>query len=288
MVAGTSNNVKQFYNSSDLYFAICENRNEADFKNVLDVIRQYVPPNATLLEFGCGTGQLASLVAQMGHKTLGVDISGRFISYANEIYKDSPNLQFRLVDFSQLPFADHSFDCIYTSAVLEHCYEVDKIIADFHRLLKPGGLLVIGTPNMLSPFTRLSLIGKWMAGKRQRFHLYGTPAFFLRSVWLNIKKALVKKPALVYVIPKYTGFTESDEDVTYLSTHRDYLQLLKPFSYKILELARGASKGGKIIAKFFPKLSGEVLIVALKRAWLALFGYLADFLEVTLCFGLEI
>jgi 2-polyprenyl-3-methyl-5-hydroxy-6-metoxy-1,4-benzoquinol methylase len=265
MSTQTLSTAKQFYDSSDRYFDICENRNEDSFRNILDVIKQYVPKDAKLLEFGCGTGNLASMVAKMGYSTLGIDISDRFIAYAKDQYKaQSDKLDFQVVGFGKLPFADQSFDCIYTCAVLEHCYEVDKIIQDFHRLLKPNGILIIGTPNILSPFTRLSLVVKRLLGKRKRYHLYGTPSFLMKSIWLNAKKSLTKEPKLIYVTPKYADFDESDEDVTYLATHRDFLGLLKPLRYKILELARGDSKGGKIVAKYFPKLSGEVLIVAVK------------------------
>ncbi len=263
MAAENTNDIKLFYNSSDRYFDICESRPQASFQNLIDVINQYVPKGSKLLEFGCGTGNLAGLIGQENYKVLGVDISDRFIEYSKEKF-GAPNINFQVVGFGQLPFPDKSFDCIYTCAVLEHCYDVDKIIQDFHRLLKPGGTLVIGTPNLISPFTRASLVAKTWMGKRKRYHLYGTPSFLMKSIWYNIKKAFSSKPELLYVTPKYEGFDESDEDVTYLSTHRDYLSMLKPLNYKILELARGDSKGGKLIAKVFPKLSGEVLIVAVK------------------------
>ncbi|MGC3947779.1 MAG: class I SAM-dependent methyltransferase [Chryseolinea sp.] len=259
-------NIKSFYNSSDIYFNICQNRDEASFTNIIDVIKEYAPKGASMLEFGCGTGNLADLVSRNDYNVLGVDISDKFIRYAQETYASQhDNLKFQVVNFGKLPFKDRHFDCIYTSAVLEHCYQVDEIILDFDRLLKPGGLLVISTPNILSPFTRFSYLLKRLTGERKRYHLYGSPSFFFKSIWHSASKAVSTKPNLIYVTPNYEKFTESDEDVTFLSNHFDYLQLLKPLSYQILELARGTSKGGKLIAKLFPRLSGEVLIVARKK-----------------------
>lgn len=265
MAVENTQDIKQFYNSSDLYFDICENRPQESFQNIVDVINQYVPKGAKLLEFGCGTGNLAALVAKDGYDVLGVDISERFIAYSKDKY-GSKNLDFQVVGFGTLPFADKSYDCIYTCAVLEHCYEVDKIIADFNRLLKPGGTLVIATPNLLSPFTRLSLVAKRLMGKRKRYHLYGTPSYLFKSIGYNLQKALSAKPQPIYVTPKYDDFGESDEDVTFLSNHYDFLAMLKPMNYTILELARGGSGSGKVVAKMFPRLSGEVLIVARKNA----------------------
>lgn len=266
MTRSKDKTAKEFYNSSDLYFDICENRDESSFKNLLDVVNQYVPKDSRLLEFGCGTGNLASMISNSSYRVTGVDISERFIKYAKETYAENHNLDFRLVDFGTLPFNDHSFDCVYTCAVLEHCYDVDKIVLDFDRLLKPGGLLVLATPNLLSPFTRLAFVWKKVTGKRKRYHLYGSPSFLFKSVWYSFKKGLTNKADLIYVEPNYDGFTESDEDVTFLSNHFDLTCLLKPLNYKILELARGGSPAGKFVANVFPKLSGEVLIVAKKAS----------------------
>ena len=266
MDKAVDSHIKSFYNSSDLYFNICQIRDEASFSNILAVINQYVPKNGSLLEFGCGTGNLANLVAKNEYNVFGVDISEKFIAYAQETYGvEDQSLKFQVVGFGPLPFDDNRFDCIYTCAVLEHCYEVDKIVQDLHRLLKPGGFLIIATPNILSPFTRFSFLIKRLTGERKRFHLYGSPTFFFKSIWYCATKALSSKADLMYVTPNYESFSESDEDVTFLSNHFDYLKILKPLNYKILELSRGTSKGGKIIAKLFPKLSGEVLIVAKKR-----------------------
>ena len=209
--------IKAIYNNSDAYFSLLETRNELDFKNITDVIDQYVYKNKLLLEFGCGTGFLAHLVYTKGYEVIGVDISERFINHAIETYNDiDSNLKFQPVDFGQLPFEDHSFDCIYTCATLEHCYGIDKILFDFDRLLKPGGFLVLYTPNLLSPFTRISLIFKRIVGKRKRFHLYGSPRFFVISIWYNIKKLFSRKANLIYVKPDYQRFNEADEDVALL------------------------------------------------------------------------
>lgn len=257
--------IKSFYDSSDAYFEILENRDELNFKNVIDVVNQYIPRGTQLLEFGCGTGNLAHLICKNGYSVLGVDISERFIEHAQQKYvEQNGHLRYQVVGFGKLPFSDKSFDCIYTCAVLEHCYEVDKIITDLDRLLKPGGIMILYTPNMISPFARVGLILKRVTGKRHKFHLYGSPGFLIKSIWYCLKKSISEKPDFIYVEPNYQKFNEADEDVTFLSNHYDYIHLLQPMNYKMLELSRGSSKVGKIIAKVFPKLSGEVLIVARK------------------------
>src|SRR5687767_7542894 len=119
MNKANESDIKSFYNSSDLYFNICQNRDESSFTNIIDVINQYSPKKSLLLEFGCGTGNLANFVGSNERQVIGVDISEKFIKYAQETYAENRNLKFQVVSFGTLPFNDNSFDCIYTCAVLE-------------------------------------------------------------------------------------------------------------------------------------------------------------------------
>jgi SAM-dependent methyltransferase len=52
-------------------------------------------------------------------------------------------------DLTQLPFANDSFDCITCGWVIEHLPDPRPALAEFHRVVKPGGTLVLTTPNRL-------------------------------------------------------------------------------------------------------------------------------------------
>jgi 2-polyprenyl-3-methyl-5-hydroxy-6-metoxy-1,4-benzoquinol methylase len=164
-----------------------------------------------------------------------------------------------------LRYADGEFDVIASSAVLEHCTGVDAILLEFKRLLKTNGLLVIETPNMLSPLSRLKLIADRLAGRRKRFHRYGTPAYFMRSVYYLMKKILLRKAEFIYVKPDYHTFAEADEDVTYLSNHLDYLFFLRNQGFELLELSRNTGFIRKFISRYLPYIAGGVMIVARKK-----------------------
>ena len=116
--------IKSFYNSSDLYFNICQNRDQSSFTNIIDVINQYSPKKSLLLEFGCGTGNLANFVGRNERQVIGVDISEKFVKYAQETYAENPNLKFQVVSFGTLPFNDF-------------CSMVEATNA-FHSLSPPG------------------------------------------------------------------------------------------------------------------------------------------------------
>ena len=212
----------EFYNSSKTYLGILEQRTEADCRTILDVIQSHTY-SGTVLDYGCGVGLLSALLAKRGYTVTGVDISDQFIRVAQRKYGESSSVTFEVVEGIPLHYADGAFDVIATSAVLEHCTAVDAILLEFKRLLRTNGLLVIETPNMLSPLARLKLIGERLIGRRKTFHRYGSPKFLFVSMFYLVRKMILRKAEFIYVKSDYSTFSEADEDVAYLSNHLDYL-----------------------------------------------------------------
>jgi 2-polyprenyl-3-methyl-5-hydroxy-6-metoxy-1,4-benzoquinol methylase len=254
----------EFYNSSETYLDILEHRNESDFSAILEVLTSYIAAGATL-DYGCGVGLLSMLLARHGYTVTGVDISEQFIRSARKNFGVLLPITFEVIDGLPLRFSDGSFDSIVTSSVLEHCTGVDAILLEFKRLLKSKGFLVIETPNMLSPLTRVRLIVDRLTGKRKKFHRYGTPRFLLFSVYKLLRKIILRKSEFVYVKPDYSIFSETDDDVTYLSNHLDYLFFLRTHGFDVLELSRNKGIIRKRISKYFPSIAGGVMIVARKK-----------------------
>lgn len=102
-------------------------------------------PNSHILDAGCGTGLAATMIApRVGHggKVIGVDASARMLeiarSKANGFGFDQ--CEFRLGDLHALDFADESFDEVICSFALWG--EPAHLFAEFHRVLKHGGVLV--------------------------------------------------------------------------------------------------------------------------------------------------
>jgi SAM-dependent methyltransferase len=109
-----------------------------------------------VLDFGCGSGYGTAWVAGACAKIVGVDIAPEAISYAQEHYQRA-NLTYTLVkpvDIEPLPFLSGTFDTILSFQVIEHIRNVSPYLAEIVRVLKPGGFLLIATPDRTSRLFR--------------------------------------------------------------------------------------------------------------------------------------
>ena len=99
------------------------------------------------LDFGCGPGTLINLLPN-NISAVGVDIAASQLSYAEQNYA-GPHKEFIRIESSHLPFADETFDSISCVEVVEHLELklTKEIFSEFFRVLKPGGKLIVTTPN---------------------------------------------------------------------------------------------------------------------------------------------
>jgi ubiquinone/menaquinone biosynthesis C-methylase UbiE len=90
----------------------------------------------TVLDVGCGDGQIARALAAQGSEVLGIDPTQLHIEIANE---RAGGPTYLLGSATQLPVPDASQDAVVACLVFEHIDEVDAAIAEVARVLKPGG-----------------------------------------------------------------------------------------------------------------------------------------------------
>ena len=99
-----------------------------------------------LLDVGCSIGCTLKAAEKMGWQATGVDVS----SDAVEICKQQ-NLDAVKTNSLALPFDDETFDIVVSWHVVEHVESVEETLAEWQRVLKPGGLMVLETPDSSSP-----------------------------------------------------------------------------------------------------------------------------------------
>ena len=95
---------------------------------------------ARLLEVGCGMGTDLLQFARGGAEVTGVDLTPRSIQISQQhfaVYGERGD--FAISDAEHLPFADQSFDVIYSNGVLHHTPDTAGAVREIHRVLRPGG-----------------------------------------------------------------------------------------------------------------------------------------------------
>ena len=98
----------------------------------------------TLLDFGCGGGQLSFLLKSKGaQKVLGVDVNPEVLKTANRENPHGDSVEFVLGSDSEIPLPSASVDLVACLAVLEHVMDVDSILNQWHRILRPRGSVLI-------------------------------------------------------------------------------------------------------------------------------------------------
>ena len=122
------------------------------------------------LEVACGTAIQSYFLAEIdGVQTVALDLVPAAIRFAIQFASHLPNRpRFLVGDAARLPFADHSFDLVFSCGFLEHFTDPMPFIEEQMRVLTPKGVLVIDVPQKFNPYTfvKRSLIrkGKWEYG----------------------------------------------------------------------------------------------------------------------------
>ncbi|RNG30517.1 class I SAM-dependent methyltransferase [Streptomyces botrytidirepellens] len=107
---------------------------------------------ATILDIGCGDGTAAATALPFlrGHRLIGVDWSQDALRRAA---RRLPVVRGELTD-GGLPFADGSADACVFSEVVEHLVDPDAALDEIRRVLRPGGHLLLSTPNLAAWYNR--------------------------------------------------------------------------------------------------------------------------------------
>lgn len=109
-------------------------------------------PGELILDIGCGNARDILQILSTGAKVVGVDISEGMVSSAKNALAACGIYQVMLQvgDATTLPFLDRKFDKILCSEVIEHIPDAQKALTEMWRVLKPGGSVVLSTPNPMS------------------------------------------------------------------------------------------------------------------------------------------
>ena len=166
------------YGKATSYFYRC--RTFLDFFSAANL------PRASILDYGCGAGDITFPMLQSGHAVTGVDIAPGMVRQARERaerFGFSARAAYHDLDDSVLSgFSSGSFDAVICSSVLEYVDDDRSLLRMFHEVLRDGGVLLVSVPDRRSVYCRLD---RWLHANRRLL-----PAFFpiAKLGYLDIQK----------------------------------------------------------------------------------------------------
>lgn len=126
-----------------------------------------------LLDVGCGDGGVAALLRDRVAGVVAVDVE------PSPQWEDGAGLEFQVADAERLPFRDAVFDLVHSKDSLHHMTEPESALAEYRRVLKPGGSALIVEANRYNPtlFLQMTLVRRHQHFTRRRFRDLVTAAF---------------------------------------------------------------------------------------------------------------
>lgn len=212
----------------------------------MKLLKRLALNSKSILDLGCGEGTRLYYLASNNQKAVGIDISKKAITIAQEKY---PHLNFVQGNLESLPCKDNIFDLVYSAFVLEHVDKPEEVINESIRVTKNGGSLVFiapnyGSPNRSSPVFVGSRILKLIKGfLKDYFSLFRKEN---RLIWNKVKPTTKKY------------FQDSDTTVEpYVRSLIDYLKERR-LTISVWSTAwEEEFTNSKLVQRFFRRL-GEI------------------------------
>lgn len=145
-----------------------------------------LPRGGRVLEVGCGTGLLTEALAAAGARLTAIDVSGDLLRRAAARVAGVGGVQLARQNAYCTGFRGASFDAIVGISVLHHL-DLPLALAEFRRLLRPGGKLLFSEPNMANPIVLATKNVTWL--KRRAGDSPDETAFFRGGLARSLRRA---------------------------------------------------------------------------------------------------
>jgi 2-polyprenyl-3-methyl-5-hydroxy-6-metoxy-1,4-benzoquinol methylase len=143
-----------------------EKNHRALFRRVVAILDRHCPGKGRLVDVGCAAGFLLDTARAKGWTVTGVDLSATMAHHAVHAL----GLDVRLGTLEECRLPEASFDAVTLCDSLEHVLNPLATMREVRRILRPGGIALIVTPNIASPLARL--LGTRWPHLTPREHIY--------------------------------------------------------------------------------------------------------------------
>ena len=257
--------VRRYVEKSERYLNDLRTHDEEYHRQFFALVQRWVPAGAHILEVGCGPGLSTSLLAAKGYRAIGVDLSTLFLRHGGQ----RGRVPLVAADAESLPFPSASFDAVVGFEFIEHVADVPAVLSELIRVLAPGGILLLHSPNLCSPiFPLLDLVSLFLGrGGRPVFAETSRQAlrWLKTNTRLTARKLRSRYPEFVYRKPDLSDrYVGGDADSLYLACQIDLARYLRRQHMQVLKKAWGESPVSRLLASFLPSAAPYIAIVARK------------------------
>lgn len=117
---------------------------EARLRTLGSVFRKYIQPGSRVLDVGSGYSIFFLITTEWEFDITCCDLDSAAMEKMRGLV---PAWRWIVADATELPFDDASFDAVYAGEIIEHVTDAGGALAEWGRVLEPGGVLIVSTPN---------------------------------------------------------------------------------------------------------------------------------------------
>ncbi|HPA44602.1 MAG TPA: class I SAM-dependent methyltransferase [bacterium] len=257
--------LRHYFETSHPYLRDLQTHDETYHRQFLTLVRQWIPSGACVLDIGCGTGLSTVLLSRTGYHAVGADLSPLFLQEGGQCGQ----VALVATDAESLPFPSGTFEAIVGFEFIEHVGDVPAVLTELIRILKPGGILLLHSPNLCSPFFPLRDFISLLFGGKGRPVFAETKEQALRWLAVNLRRTVQKIrspfPDFLYRKPDLSGrYVGGDADSVYLACQIDLAHYLRRQHIEILQKAWGERILSRCLAGLLPNCAPYIALVARK------------------------
>lgn len=256
--------LERYYRTAEQYAKRLESHDESAYAEYVSFVSRYAPKGALFLDAGCGTGLSSRMLNEAGYHVTGLDLSGINIDKARR--GENEGLKFLQASALDMPFADNTFDAVGSFLFIEHIPDVARCLSEMIRVAKSGGLVMVLSPNLLSPFNQVyDLInvmfrknGPTTFGERSALRIFG---LLVKNTFSLLGKELSFRTRFIYREPVLENRFDyiPDNDAVYLSNPVDLRRYFKARGLRMVKY-----QGETFFGHILPDLVTGIHIVARK------------------------